>query len=331
MTFPLIRRGVQLNSPTIIFVLLYLLSTPTFGDTQVLFSPKDGIRDHILERINDCGASLEIAVYSFSSGYIAEALVNAKNRGVKIRIVMDKKQAEKEGSLYGFLKDEGFDVQSLKGRVGGSMHNNFVVFDNKLVLTGSYNWTEYSEKFNYENVIITDEKAVVEMYQNEFNRLYMESGVASRELRVKGQEFAGAGLKPAPAGDTELKTQDSKKEFIDISFEELDKIFGHESTLSKSEKNKEWKQYKGKYVRWRGEVAYRGIGRTDWNRMGIKHTDKVDVELWFDYRMMVTVLNIKKGQVITYTGMLYSRRGYSAPYRIKNAWIEELHTPRKQE
>ena len=149
-------------------------SLPVFGETQVFFSPESKIRDHILKCINSCSASLEIAVYDFTSGDIAEALVNAKNRGVKIRLVMDKKQAEKEGSLYGFLKDEGFDVLLLKGRVDGDMHNSFVIFDNKLVLTGSYDWTEYAEKFNYENAILTDEKAVVEMYQNEFKRLCID-------------------------------------------------------------------------------------------------------------------------------------------------------------
>ncbi|MBI4007836.1 MAG: hypothetical protein HY354_04990, partial [Planctomycetes bacterium] len=139
-------------APTVV-ILLYILSTSAFGETRVLFSPEGSIRDCILENIGGCSSSIEIAVYDFTSGDIAEALVSAKNRGVKISVIMDKKQAEKEGSLHGFLKDEGFDVLLVKGRVGGSMHNSFVIFDNKLVLKGSYNWTEYAEKFNYENVI----------------------------------------------------------------------------------------------------------------------------------------------------------------------------------
>ncbi|MBI2560629.1 MAG: hypothetical protein HYW14_05805, partial [Planctomycetes bacterium] len=209
------------------------------------------------------------------------------------------------------------------------------------------------------NVILTDEKAVVEMYQNEFERLRVGTEIVERKQEPVTQIQPPAPLKAAPQEEIkteELKAdtgkQDSKswldflstypkkppppspaegapeKEFLDISFEELDKIFGNESTLSKAEKNEKWEQYKGKYVRWTGEVVYRGIGRTDWNRMGVKHTntDKLDVELWFDYRMMDTVLSINKGNIITYTGMLSIRRGYNSPYRIKNAWIEEyLH------
>ncbi|MGR3309352.1 MAG: phospholipase D-like domain-containing protein [Candidatus Brocadiales bacterium] len=283
-----------------------------------------GIRDRILKCINGCSTSLEVAVYKFSSGDIAEAILNAKNRGVKIRIVLDKKNAEKEGSLYGFLREEGFDVLLLRGRVGGSMHNNFIIFDNKLVLTGSYSWTEYAEKFNYENAILTDEKAVVEMYRNEFNRLYMDTAAVDTLKAVPQGQIKTEEKKvteESPPALTNAKA--SEKEFIDISLEELDKIFGNESTLSRSEKKKEWKQYRGKYVRWTGEVVYRGMSRTDWNRMGIKHTGKLDVELWFDYRMLNKVLSTKEGQVITYTGMLYSRRGFGAPYRIKNGWIEK--------
>jgi hypothetical protein len=325
-----------------IVVLLCLLSTPAFGETQVLFSPGGGIRDHTLTSINGCNASLEIAVYNFTSGHIAEALVNAKNRGVKIRVVMDKKQAGKEGSLYDFLKEEGFDVQLLKGRVGGSMHNSFVIFDNQLVLTGSYSWTEYAEKFNYENAIVSDEKPVVEMYQDEFNRLYAKT-VAVEPKTVETKDWESLVLQEtrkdeakekkitevSPPTSTDAKTQE--KDFIDITFEEIDKIFGSESTLSRSERNKEWKQYKGKFVRWKGEVAYRGMGRTDWNRVGIKHSEEVDVELWFDYRMLNTVYSLKKGQIITYTGMLYSRPRYSSPYRIKKAWIEEITTQKKEQ
>lgn len=347
-------RGVLHCVPTV-FILLYVFSSPTFGETQVLFSPRGSIRDHILENMRDCSSSLEIAIYEFTSGDIAEALVAAANRGIRIGIVMDKKQAEKEGSLYDFLKDEGFDVHLVKGRVGGSMHNSFVIFDNRLVLTGSYEWTEYAEKFNYENVIITDEKPIVEMYRQEFLKLYEGSGAVAagtpqeelttkstlpapikivpqvQEVKAKEEEqVAEKELAEEPLL-TSSRPDSSEMEFINITFEELDKIFGYDSALSRAEKKKEWEKYQGKYVRWTGEVGYRGIGRSDWNRMGIKQTDKVDIELRFGYRMMNKVLNIEEGQIITYTGMLYSRRGFSSPYRLRNAWIEEIHPAKEQQ
>jgi len=62
------------------------------------------------------------------------------------------------------------------------MNNTFAIFDGKLLVTGSYNWTEYSEKFNYENAIFIDDLDVIGKYKKEFDSLYNE-GVAQGAKR----------------------------------------------------------------------------------------------------------------------------------------------------
>ena len=52
------------------------------------------------------------------------------------------------------------------------MHHKFVLLDEILVLTGSYNWTLASEKRNHENLLILKEPRVLESYRSEFEELW---------------------------------------------------------------------------------------------------------------------------------------------------------------
>lgn len=56
------------------------------------------------------------------------------------------------------------------------MHNKFAIFDGRLLLTGSYNWTDSAEDYNWENVIILDDTAVVRAYKDEFEMMWKKAG-----------------------------------------------------------------------------------------------------------------------------------------------------------
>ncbi len=50
------------------------------------------------------------------------------------------------------------------------MHNKFCIIDDKLVITGSYNWTNKAQN-NFENIIVIDQKDIVISYCKEFKKL----------------------------------------------------------------------------------------------------------------------------------------------------------------
>jgi len=111
---------------------------------------------------------------------------------------------------------------------------------------------------------------------------------------------------------------------VKISFEELDALFGRKNRMTESQKDKLWKEYKNKYIRWTGEVVSRGKGRVSGLRMGIKHTEGIDVELVFTNDKERMVLGTNKGDTITYTGKLVTRRGYILPYKLEDGNIESV-------
>ncbi|MCP5005015.1 MAG: hypothetical protein GY941_13940 [Planctomycetes bacterium] len=112
--------------------------------------------------------------------------------------------------------------------------------------------------------------------------------------------------------------------FIQTSFEEIDKIFGNESRMTETQKDKLWKEYQGKLVRWQGKVVNRGLGRVSGLRMGVSHSNITDVELCFNVMLKDIVLSTNPGDMITYTGRLVKRRGYILPFRVEEGKIEQV-------
>ena len=184
---------------------LLFASSAIYAKTEVLFSPRGSIKDTIIRNIISSKGTIDVTAYTFTAGDIAEALYQAKERGVKIRVVVDQAQDAKHYPVLEFLKKEGFDLQFLKGDIGGSMNNAFAIFDDKLLVTGSYTWTEYSEKFNYENAVFIDEPDVVEKYKEEFESLYDKSVVQGAGKMEESELSTRSSGMEVVAGSTKVK------------------------------------------------------------------------------------------------------------------------------
>jgi len=160
--------------------LLVLQVAPALAEPDVYFSPNGGIRDRLLRAINHTKATIDLAIFDFTSGELAGALLAARERGVAIRIVADARQAQGKHSEVPFLLEKGLKVRLARGNARGIMHHKFAIFDGKLLVTGSYNWTDSAERFNHENAIILDDPVVIGRYQVSFERLYNGPGAVSR-------------------------------------------------------------------------------------------------------------------------------------------------------
>ena len=51
-------------------------------------------------------------------------------------------------------------------------HHKFALFDDALLLTGSFSWTRAASGETHENVLVTGEPALVAAYRGEFERLW---------------------------------------------------------------------------------------------------------------------------------------------------------------
>jgi phosphatidylserine/phosphatidylglycerophosphate/cardiolipin synthase-like enzyme len=124
----------------------------------------------LVSLINRANRSVYVAVYSFTRDSLATALIYAKERGVEVRVVIERERAYEQGSEYSRLKSAGVDV-----RLDGNpnlMHHKFIVIDENIVVTGSYNWTTAAEDMNDENIVIIVDQYVALWFKQEFERVW---------------------------------------------------------------------------------------------------------------------------------------------------------------
>jgi phosphatidylserine/phosphatidylglycerophosphate/cardiolipin synthase-like enzyme len=134
------------------------------------FSPDDDCPSRIIGLLGGCGRSADICVFTITDNRLAEAIIGAHNRGVKIRIISDNDKAHDLGSDIDVLERSGIDLRVDRSR--HHMHHKFALFDDSVLLTGSYNWTRSAALNNEENFVITDNRSLLRAFSKEFEKLW---------------------------------------------------------------------------------------------------------------------------------------------------------------
>ena len=185
-----------------IIVLTLTLCLSTLAKTEVYFSLYDNPQKEIIKNINQAEAFINIAMYIFTDREIALPLVKAHERGVKVRLYLDKDQVDYQYSQSRFLVQKG-----IKTRISTNnyiMHNKFAIIDNRLLLTGSYNWTFSANNRNDENLMVIDDPELIEIFQNQFINLWTNkySPERTRQLyKIAKVEFLPTSTSPAKPED----------------------------------------------------------------------------------------------------------------------------------
>lgn len=136
---------------------------------KAYFCPEDDCSGALIRLFDRANESIDVAVYSFTHADIADALVRAKERGVRVRVILESEQLTSY-SQYGKLKEAGIDVKIDKNEY--LMHNKFAVIDVSIVATGSFNYTVAADKRNDENLVIIVDRSAAEKYEGEFEEMW---------------------------------------------------------------------------------------------------------------------------------------------------------------
>ena len=174
-----------------------------------MFSDQTQISAHLIRAIDATKKTLDIAIYELAIREVRDALMRAKTRGVKVRIVMDQghlypeKATGKRTPEVQSLIAAGFELKTLRGGDAfGIMHNKFAVFDGALLETGSYNWTRAADTQHFENAIFDDAAPRIASYQLYWNWMWSNGRAVDDKnppARIKLDEHGhSAPLPPAP-------------------------------------------------------------------------------------------------------------------------------------
>ncbi|WP_436882964.1 phospholipase D-like domain-containing protein [Enterobacter asburiae] len=122
---------------TLPVISLQARAEPAFS---VGFSPSNTAMTAVLDVINHASQTLNVEAYSFTSKDIAQALVAARKRGVKVRLMADKK-GNSHYSAVTFLANNGVPVR-LNNHYA-IMHNKVILADGQTLETGSFNYVRH--------------------------------------------------------------------------------------------------------------------------------------------------------------------------------------------
>lgn len=131
----------------------------------------------ILSNINQAQSSIDIAIYGYSSvPAIEQAIKNAQQRGVKIRLVHD--MDSKGNNIYENTLNLAKLIQNTQSDRNSKeasfiMHNKFYIFDNKTVITGSANLSHTDMSgYNSNAVVVINSEEAANIYRREFEQMY---------------------------------------------------------------------------------------------------------------------------------------------------------------
>jgi phosphatidylserine/phosphatidylglycerophosphate/cardiolipin synthase-like enzyme len=142
-------------------------------DLEVYFSPDDGAESQIVRLIAEAETSIYFMAYSFTSSLISGAMVEKAQSGVIVAGVFERTQYRSNiGSEFAAFRASGLDVR-LDGNPR-NMHHKVIIIDERVVITGSYNFSSGAELRNDENLLIIHNEDVAKLYLGEFERIFTE-------------------------------------------------------------------------------------------------------------------------------------------------------------
>jgi len=149
-------------------VVFFIYSSVLFQGSSwsVYFSPQGGCTRAIIKELDGAKKEVLVQAYSFTSTPIAEALLNAHKRGVKVKVILDKSQKRGKYSSADFLAHSG--VPTMIDATHAIAHNKVVVIDGETVITGSFDLTPAAEEKNAENLLVIRDRGLLGRYTQNF-------------------------------------------------------------------------------------------------------------------------------------------------------------------
>ena len=123
--------------------------------------------------IEESRYEIYIAVAWFTHRNLFDTILKALDRNVKVSIILIDDIINRGLNGLNFAKfiAKGGEIRFMNTRKV-LMHNKFCLFDGKILITGSYNWTYSAEMRNAENIIATDEESVCIAFHEQFLKLW---------------------------------------------------------------------------------------------------------------------------------------------------------------
>ena len=142
-----------------------------FDNIEIYFSPQDKpLTNAVIPRIKEAQKYIYIPTFFITDYEIVSELINAKKRGVDIKIILDALSASSKYSKHELLRNAGILVKT--ENFAGKMHAKTILIDDKYLIIGSMNFSNSGNTKNDENLIVLKNREAVIFYKNIFLDLW---------------------------------------------------------------------------------------------------------------------------------------------------------------
>ncbi len=130
------------------------------------FCPRDNCTEKIINEINKANNSIKFLAFTFTDKNVANKMLEKNKTGTHIYGVIEDFQNKNEWVYPLFRNNSVFLAKTTL------QHNKIIIIDDEIVITGSYNPTKAANTINNENIIIIQQRDIVEKYVEYFNYVY---------------------------------------------------------------------------------------------------------------------------------------------------------------
>ena len=138
---------------------------------ECYFFPNPSNEQRVVSMFRTCKKTLDIAIFTFTRDSIAQAILDAHQRGIKVRCIGDDGNSKVKGSDVRLLASVGIPCKT-DNNIRFHMHNKMAIIDNSVVITGSFNWTNQAINKNQDNILFIEDKNIANQYTEYFNKVW---------------------------------------------------------------------------------------------------------------------------------------------------------------
>jgi phosphatidylserine/phosphatidylglycerophosphate/cardiolipin synthase-like enzyme len=142
---------------------------------QIHYAPRENLESVDVREIARAQLSIDMAAYVLSDPRIIEALTDAAERGVVIRLYLDRSQFAEHGPTRGGAVEALLAHPNVAAKVKGEgvlMHLKAYAVDGELLRTGSGNFSRSGLASQDNDALFIADPAVVDAFESNFERIW---------------------------------------------------------------------------------------------------------------------------------------------------------------
>jgi phosphatidylserine/phosphatidylglycerophosphate/cardiolipin synthase-like enzyme len=150
---------------------LILAGAAEAATVEIHYAPAENLETIDVALLNDAGASIDMAAYVLSDDAVIEALGDAADRGVAVRIYLDHSEFESHADKLTALLAKAGVAARIKP-AGALMHLKAYAVDRARLRTGSGNFSRSGLERQDNDLLVTDDAAAVVSFERDFERIF---------------------------------------------------------------------------------------------------------------------------------------------------------------